>query len=102
MPVPPSSATSVRRVDKMVRLGPERTLPSTLTAPPAATVRLPPRAFALPLSRVVPLPSVTVPATFAVMAPPFPPSRCSAQSAIMSTIFLSLGLTISSWFCSIA
>src|SRR4029079_9524001 len=55
---------------RMVRLGPERTLPSTLAAPAETMVTSPPRALAAPASMVVPLASVTLPPAGALRAPP--------------------------------
>src|SRR5262249_4805888 len=68
--VPPSRAEPVRRVVRTVRLGPERTLPSTLMAPPAVTLIAPPAALALPESIVAPEAMLTSWATVAVIAPP--------------------------------
>src|SRR5204862_7012132 len=72
-PVPPSSARSVSRVERTVRLGPDRTLPSTLITFPAAIVMLPPAALAAPESIVVPEARATLPLTLPVIAPPVEP-----------------------------
>src|SRR5215213_7845172 len=74
LPVPPSrAAPPERRVARNVRLGPESTLPSTLTTPAAAMRIAPPVAFDAPESMVVPEASETLPLTLAVMAPPVDP-----------------------------
>src|SRR5438132_1376383 len=66
-------------VGRMVRLGPERMLPSLRITPPAVMVIAPPAALALPESMVLPEASVTPWLTVAVIAPPPPLEALRAE-----------------------